>query len=366
MDAAPSPVAARSGRARRLGSVVAGAAGARAAAPPRRWLVPIAGCLLATGVLVSAAPGTEASAAGGPPLQAEGDSAASDQDRLALGRALYATACVSCHGVDGRGQDAPDGSPRGPTLEFAGEAGAYYQISTGRMPLANPGDIPSRKEPAYSPEEVDGLVAYVASLGDGPARPEIDIEAGALAEGGVLYRENCQACHSATGAGGALSYGRAAPPLAAASPDIVGAAVRSGPGPMPRYGEDILDERQLDSVARYVTYLDDPDDRGGLALGGLGPIPEGFLVWVGGLGLLLVAAFWMGTRRTAALAVDPVPPADGDADADPGTEGVDAGGNAELARAEEGEGGGGGDGGDGGDADHLGETAPARRDEDTP
>lgn len=291
--------------------------------------------MLATAVLVSAAPGSEAPAAGEPARQAD-DAApeAPGDELLSEGRALYATACVSCHGVDGRGQDAPDGSPRGPTLEFAGEAGAYYQISTGRMPLANPGDIPSRKEPAYSPEEVDALVAYVASLGDGPARPEIDVEAGALADGGVLYRENCQACHSATGAGGALSYGRAAPPLAAASPDIVGAAVRSGPGPMPRFGDDILDDRQLDSVARYVTYLDDPNDRGGLALGGLGPIPEGFLIWVGGLGLLLVAAFWMGTRRTGALAVDPIPPGDGDADRDPGTEGVDAGGNAELARAE--------------------------------
>jgi ubiquinol-cytochrome c reductase cytochrome c subunit len=172
------------------------------------------------------------------------------------------------------------------------------------MPLADPGDVPRRKEPAYDDAQIDALVAFVASLGGGPDLPEVDVAAGDLAEGGELYRENCQACHSATGAGGALSYGRAAPPLASSTPLQVGAAVRSGPGPMPRFGPEILDQEQLDGVVRYVEYLEEPDDRGGLALGRLGPIPEGFLVWVGALGLLLVAAYFMGTRRATMPRVD--------------------------------------------------------------
>ncbi len=190
------------------------------------------------------------------------------------------------------------------------------------MPLANPRDVPARKDPAYTPEEIEALVAFVASLGDGPELPEVDIEAGDLAEGGVLFRESCQACHSATGAGGALSYGRAAPSLGEATPSQVGAAVRSGPGQMPRFGEEIFDAEQVDSIAAYVDYLEQPDDRGGIALGRLGPIPEGFLVWVGGLGLLLVVAFWLGTRRssqpqapTVATAADaPVPAPDAPAE----------------------------------------------------
>jgi ubiquinol-cytochrome c reductase cytochrome c subunit len=267
--------------------------------PPRarrRWVAPVlatvAATLLLTGLSGAAEPTSVAPSA-------VRDQAPTEAELVDAGRDLYLLGCVSCHGADGTGQRAPDGALRGPSLLAAGEAGAYYQLTTGRMPLANSDDIPQRKPRAYTLEQIDALVAYVASLGDGPALPEIDIEAGDLSEGGVLFRENCQACHSATGAGGALSYGRAAPPLDEATPSQVGAAVRSGPGQMPRFGEEILDDEQLDGIAAYVDYLEQPDDRGGIALGRLGPIPEGFLIWVGGLGLLLVVAFWLGTRRAS-------------------------------------------------------------------
>lgn len=282
-----------------------------------RRLATISACLAATAVLVAAAPGS-----GADPVPAQADAGAeADPELLAQGRELYQTSCVTCHGVDGEGQDAPNGSVRGPSLTGSGEAGAFYWLSTGRMPLANPGDTPMRKDPAFDDAEIEALVAYVASLGEGPALPGIDIARGDLAEGGVLYRESCQACHSATGAGGALSYGRAAPPLAESTPEQVGAAVRHGPGPMPQFGPDILPVEDLNSVARYVDYLESPDDQGGLALGRLGPIPEGFMTWVGGLGLLLVAAFWMGKRFSTMETVEPVPPGEdpvvGHADPDP-------------------------------------------------
>jgi ubiquinol-cytochrome c reductase cytochrome c subunit len=212
------------------------------------------------------------------------------------GRELYLTGCSSCHGVDGDGVDAPDGSVRGPTLEEAGAASAYYMLTTGRMPLASSEDLPVRKDPAYDEAEIDALIAFVTTLGDGPPVPDVDVAAGALAEGGELYRANCQACHSASGAGGALSYGRAAPALSESTPTQVGAAIRSGPGQMPVFGPDTLSREDVDSIARYVRYLEEPDDRGGLALGRLGPIPEGFLVWVLGMGLLIVACTWIGGR----------------------------------------------------------------------
>jgi ubiquinol-cytochrome c reductase cytochrome c subunit len=263
--------------------------------------VTIVACLAATAALVAAAPRSAERL----PTQTEGDT---DPALVAEGRDLYRRSCVTCHGDDGQGLDAPNGAERGPSLEDAGEAGAYYWLTTGRMPLGNPGDTPQRKEPAFDDDEIEALVAYVASLGDGPVLPGIHVERGDLAEGGVLYRENCQACHSATGAGGALSYGRAAPSLAAPTPEQVGAAVRHGPGPMPQFGPEILPVEDLDSIARYVDYLEEPDDRGGLALGRLGPIPEGFMVWVGGLGLLLIAAYWMGKKARDAAVVDPIPP----------------------------------------------------------
>ena len=228
------------------------------------------------------------------------EATAQSDDRAQLideGRQLYATGCVSCHGDEGQGIEIVDGQAGGPSLENAGEAGAYYYLSTGRMPLADPGDQPTRKDPAYSPEQIEALVTYVASLGDGPELPEVDVEDTDLAEGGLVYRANCQACHSASGSGGALSYGEAAPRLADATPRQVGAAVRTGPGEMPVFGPDIITDDELADVAAYVRYLEKPDDPGGLPIGRTGPIPEGFVAWLVGMGALLALVFWIGTRN---------------------------------------------------------------------
>jgi ubiquinol-cytochrome c reductase cytochrome c subunit len=225
-----------------------------------------------------------------------GTGAQDDPVLVDQGEALYRVQCSSCHGLDGKGLRSPDGDLRGPSLENSGAAGAYYYLSTGRMPLANSEEIPRRKPPAYTDEEIAGLVAYVASLGDGPEIPDVDIANGDVAEGGELYRSNCAACHSATGAGGALSYGRAAPSLDEATPRQLGSAVRVGPGQMPRFGPDAITGEELDSVAAYVERLHQSDDRGGVALGRLGPIPEGFLVWIAGMGSLLVVCLAIGRR----------------------------------------------------------------------
>ena len=219
-----------------------------------------------------------------------------DDALLAEGRELYETGCASCHGPDGRGVNAPDGSVRGPTLENAGEASAYYYLSTGRMPLANSEEQPQRKEPAYDDDEIAALVAYVGTLGDGPAVPDVDTADADLAAGGEVYRANCQACHSASGSGGALSYGRAAPRLSDATPTEVGAAVRVGPGQMPVFGPETISDEELDDLAAYVAYLRSPEDPGGLPIGRTGPIPEGFVAWLIGMVALLALVAWIGTR----------------------------------------------------------------------
>ncbi|HET6949201.1 MAG TPA: c-type cytochrome [Acidimicrobiales bacterium] len=219
-----------------------------------------------------------------------------DGEQLARGADLYETGCSSCHGHDGRGVDAPDGSVRGPTLETTGEAGAYYYLTTGRMPMANSEEQPVRKPPAYREDQIADLVAYVGSISDGPAIPEVDADAGDLAQGGEVFRGNCQACHSASGSGGALSYGRAAPRLSDATPTQVGAAVRVGPGQMPVFGPETITARQLDSLASYVEYLRSPDDPGGVPIGRTGPIPEGFVAWLVGMPALVALVAWIGTR----------------------------------------------------------------------
>lgn len=253
----------------------------------------VLGVLTASGVLWLLVGGSAAPTAAAPAVPTQDGDGALLED----GRQLYLTGCSSCHGTEGTGVVDIEGNERGPSLVDAGEASAYYYLATGRMPLSSSEDQPMRKEAAYSPGEIDALVAYVGSLGDGPDLPDIDPGEGDLAEGGVLYRGNCQACHSASGVGGALSYGRAAPNIHPADPLEIATAVRVGPGQMPGFDNDVFDDEQLDALVRYVEYLDQPDDAGGLSLGRVGPIPEGFVTWVIGLGILLAAVSWIGTFR---------------------------------------------------------------------
>lgn len=205
-------------------------------------------------------------------------------------RQLYITGCSSCHGFDGKGTD------RGPSLEHAGAASAYYYLSTGRMPMTDRGQ-PERKDPAYTEEQIALLTAYVAALGDGLPLPELDQSEGDLVVGGVLYRANCAPCHSAAGIGGALTYGSYAPSLHQSEPLQIAAAVRVGPGDMPAFGRVVFDDEEVASLVRYVRFLQDPPNPGGAGLGGAGPIPEGFVAWLFGLGTIVAATVWITRGR---------------------------------------------------------------------
>lgn len=251
---------------------------------PGRWILG-ATLVVAAAVAVLVGPGEA-------PARAQ-------DDPVARGRELYLVGCVSCHGVDGVGVDDVGGGERGPDITDSGAAGAYYMLSTGRMPLNNPDEQSHRKEPAYDEEEIADLVAYVASLGDGPALPEVSIDGADVAAGGTIFRANCQACHAASGSGGALSYGRAAPSLGDSRPRQVAAAVRVGPGQMPVFGPTEIPDDELADLAAYVDYLRNPEDPGGLPLGRIGPVPEGFVAWSVGVVLLLACVFWIGTRAPA-------------------------------------------------------------------
>jgi ubiquinol-cytochrome c reductase cytochrome c subunit len=214
-------------------------------------------------------------------------------DLVANGRELYLTGCASCHGAEGAGTD------EGPSLIGVGAASADFYLTTGRMPAAQGTPYqPPRKAPAYSSDQIATLVAYVASLGPGPAIPDVNTSGADVANGGVLFRANCASCHQSAGAGGALSYGQYAPDLKHATATQVVEATRVGPGQMPVFNETTFTNQQATDIAAYVEYLHSPDNRGGAALGGNGPVPEGFVALIVGLGGLLVISVWIvGVRR---------------------------------------------------------------------
>jgi ubiquinol-cytochrome c reductase cytochrome c subunit len=206
------------------------------------------------------------------------------------GRALYQEACASCHG------DHAEGTPdQAPPLVHAGGAAADFYLSTGRMPLADPKDEPVRAPPAYDAADRRALTDYIASLG-GPAIPSVDPARGSLADGQELFTSHCAGCHQAVARGGIVP-GAVAPSLQRATPTQIAEAVRIGPYLMPAFSDKEIDQQQLDSITRYVLSTRHPPDRGGWAIGNLGPIPEGMIAWLLAGPLVLLVLRLLGERN---------------------------------------------------------------------
>ncbi|MDQ3957694.1 MAG: c-type cytochrome, partial [Actinomycetota bacterium] len=117
------------------------------------------------------------------------DPAAGRAEPIESGRDLFVESCASCHGIGG------GGTSDGPSLLGSGAAAADFYLRTGRMPLSSSNDQAVRKDPAFSPKEIERIVAYVASLGEGPAIPSIAYETASLQRGAELYVANCAPCH---------------------------------------------------------------------------------------------------------------------------------------------------------------------------
>ena len=207
------------------------------------------------------------------------------------GAEIFLAACTTCHGSQG------EGTEDGPPIADAGEAAADFQLRTGRMPRAQPpGGQSLPKPPAFGEQAIRDLVAYVGSLGDGPLIPDVDPGA-SLSAGMELFVANCAPCHGATGAGGAVGGGWLAPALDRASPRIVAEAMLTGPGQMPVFN---LQTADLSAVAAYVEHLRTSASPGGLSIGNIGPVPEGFVAWFVGMGLLGLVAYLVGHEWTRA------------------------------------------------------------------
>jgi ubiquinol-cytochrome c reductase cytochrome c subunit len=209
----------------------------------------------------------------------------------AAGKALFEASCSTCHGLQA------EGSGSGPALQGVGPAAVDFMLSTGRMPLANPEDQPIRQPPRFDPQEIAAIVAYVTAIAPGgPGIPEVDPQAGDLPRGAQLFLNNCSGCHGAGAIGDSVGGGQIAPSLYPSSATQIGEAVRFGPGVMPKFAVEDLSAHDLNSIARYVLWLRDHGDRGGLQLGRVGAVAEGFVAIVIGLGLLLVAIRLTGSK----------------------------------------------------------------------
>jgi ubiquinol-cytochrome c reductase cytochrome c subunit len=217
--------------------------------------------LAVVGVLALALPGAAAAQRAPSPLD------------VASGKELYAENCLTCHGSAG------EGTSRGPRLRGVGAIAADLYLRTGYMPLASPSDQPTRRRSPFNSQQIDALIAYVASLGKGEPVPKPHPERGSIAVGLRLFTEHCAGCHQVVGEGGYVTGARV-PPLKQATATQIAEAVRVGPYLMPRFPKTQISDRQLDSVIAYVEWAKHPDDRGGWGIGHLGPVPEGLVAWL--------------------------------------------------------------------------------------
>jgi ubiquinol-cytochrome c reductase cytochrome c subunit len=214
------------------------------------------------------------------------------------GEELFEEGCSSCHGFDGKGV-----KEQGPSLIHAGEAAADFYLRTGRMPLGQVGDEPLRGEPRYSNSQIEALVRYVGSLGEGPSISNVDPDKGSVAEGMELFTDSCAGCHAISSKGG-VAIGGYAPPLGESTPTEVGEAIRVGPYLMPRFNEELISPHQVNSIAAYVELTQEPEDAGGFGIGHIGPVPEGIVAWLAAIVALLLIARLIGERLGGSRADD--------------------------------------------------------------
>ena len=219
---------------------------------------------------------------------------ASAQQDIAQGKALFEATCSSCHGLDAQG------TTQAPSLIGAGAAAVYFQMSTGRMPAKEVGAENVRGPVRYTKEQIYAIADYVASLGGGPAIPDaeqVSTVGADTALGSQLFMANCAQCHGFAGDGGALTYGKFAPALTQATPTQIYTAMLTGPEAMPVFSDGALSPQAKRDIIAYITDTRTEPNPGGLSLGRLGPVTEGLVVFLGGMGFLVLIALWITAKR---------------------------------------------------------------------
>ena len=230
-----------------------------------------------------------AGAATSTPLTAAEKSALIDE-----GKQLFLKGCSSCHGLNA------EGGGIAPSLIGVGAASVDFQVATGRMPMADMSTQAMRKKPVYNEKQVEALAAYVASLAPGPEVPSesaLNYERdGSTAEGGELFRTNCAMCHNFAAQGGALTQGKYAPTLMGVEPRHIYEALITGPQSMPVFSDKTITPAEKLSIIKWIKAAEAEPQLGGAALGRVGPVTEGLLVWTLGLGLLVGVAVWLAMK----------------------------------------------------------------------
>jgi ubiquinol-cytochrome c reductase cytochrome c subunit len=212
---------------------------------------------------------------------------------IAHGKQLYETSCITCHGANLQGVEN-----QGPSLIAVGGAAVYFQVSTGRMPATGQGANEQRKTAKFDDAQTRAIADYVQSVGGGPEMPTGNLRGAdsSIAEGGELFRINCASCHGTTFKGAPLSAGKFVPSLNDSTDEQLYAAMVSGPENMPVFSNNQVPLDQKKAIIAYVQTIKASNDPGGAGLDRIGPVSEAIVLWVCGVGVLMVVILWIGAK----------------------------------------------------------------------
>ena len=213
---------------------------------------------------------------------------------LAAGQELFVKTCATCHGMNAQGTSLA------PSLVGVGAAAVDFQMSTGRMPGKDIGPEMDRKPVTFTPAQIHAIADYVASLGGGPTIPsaaQVSTAGANTALGQSLFITDCAQCHNFDGAGGALTYGKFAPALTESTPTQIYEAMLTGPEAMPVFSDTTITPAQKRDIIDYITRLRAEPNPGGFSLGRIGPVTEGIVGFIGGIGVLVFLAMWITMKR---------------------------------------------------------------------
>jgi ubiquinol-cytochrome c reductase cytochrome c subunit len=71
----------------------------------------------------------------------------------------------------------------------------------------------------------------------------------------------------------------------------------TGPEAMPVFGDGVISPAAKRDIIAYITQTRTEPNPGGLSLGRTGTVTEGLVIWLGGLGFLVLIAMWITAKR---------------------------------------------------------------------
>jgi ubiquinol-cytochrome c reductase cytochrome c subunit len=70
----------------------------------------------------------------------------------------------------------------------------------------------------------------------------------------------------------------------------------SGPESMPVFSNNQITPTEKQAIIAYIQTLKASNDPGGSGIDRIGPVSEAIVIWVAGIGLLMVVILWIGAR----------------------------------------------------------------------